>query len=251
MVGDGILGPDALELRERERYNEYLIEETSKHLPNAFDLGWKKNFLHVFGAKPLLWFVPVKNSIGDGWAWETSEAWKEAQRELQDRRRREMEAERERMRRAGWGDDVGEPVVANGAPPNGGYNPYNGWTRQSVTGVPSPGEKGRSKAARILGAREEEFSHGLGGSRYSPKVTMANKEIAARAQDSKKKKVVMSRDEISEDDTDAYDNSSDEQDEEADGKRKNGESSKSAAARSNSTPDALNRKAVDTWSEGW
>ncbi|KAK6527991.1 palmitoyltransferase for Vac8p [Arthrobotrys megalospora] len=245
--GDGVMGPTALEMRERERYNEYLIEETSKEMPNAFDLGWKSNFVQVFGTQPALWFVPVRNSLGDGWVWETNQRWKDAQREIQERRRREAAAEQERMRRAGWGgDEIEETAAGNNGYAGSGATP---WTRQAVTGLPSPGEMlGSSKAARILGAREEEFSHGLGGSRYSPKVAMQNKEMNMRMQDLKKnKRQVMSRDELSEEDTDDYDTSSDEA--EFDTRKKNGESSKSAPKVS--TANSLNRKEVDTWSEGW
>lgn len=245
--GDGVMGPTALEMRERERYNEYLIEETSREMPNAFDLGWKSNFIQVFGTQPILWFVPVRNSLGDGWVWETSQRWKDAQREMQERRRREAAAEQERMRRAGWGgDEIEETAACTNGYAGSGATP---WTRQAVTGLPSPGEMlGSSKVARILGAREEEFSHGLGGSRYSPKVAMQNKEMNMRMQDLKKKKrQIMSRDELSEEDTDDYDTSSDEA--EFDTKKKNGESSKSAPKVS--TANSLNRKEVDTWSEGW
>ena len=41
--------------RERERYEDYLDEQDSEKLPNAFDLGWKRNLLHLLGDKPLLW----------------------------------------------------------------------------------------------------------------------------------------------------------------------------------------------------
>ncbi|KAK6543086.1 palmitoyltransferase for Vac8p [Orbilia ellipsospora] len=255
--GSGVMGPQALEMRERDRYNEFLIEVTSSQMPNAFDLGWKKNFVHVFGTQALLWFIPVRNSIGDGWTWETSQRWKDAQREMQERRKRENAAEQERMRRAGWGGDDIEEATPNGPGANNNNNgggPYTGFTRQAVTGLPSPADPGASKVARILGAREEEFSHGLGGSRYSPKVAMANREVTMKMQDLKKKKhLVMSRDELSEDeddDDDEYEDSSDE--EEFDNKKKNGESSKSAAAGPKiSTASSLNRKEVDTWSEGW
>ncbi|KAF3923401.1 hypothetical protein ABW21_db0205906 [Orbilia brochopaga] len=270
--GNGVMTPAALEMRERQRYNEYMIEETAREMPNAFDLGWRRNFLLVFGTAPALWFFPVRNSVGDGWTWETNEAWNHAQREMQERRRREQVAEQERMRRAGWGgDDVGEPVTANGyagGHPQSATSPgYNtaAWTRQAMTGLPSPGEvngnaptAGQSKAARILGAREEEFSHGLGGSRYSPKVAMANREVALRMNDlrKKKKQVVMSRDELSDEDdeddereTDEYDSSSDEADA---GRSRRGEgSSKGARAAPKSTVAALNRQDADNWSEGW
>ncbi|OBT55822.1 hypothetical protein VE04_04434 [Pseudogymnoascus sp. 24MN13] len=43
--------------RARDRYQEYLDEQDSEKLPNAFDLGWRRNF------------------IGDGWSWEPSPKW--------------------------------------------------------------------------------------------------------------------------------------------------------------------------------
>ncbi|KAL8934821.1 MAG: hypothetical protein Q9211_005026 [Gyalolechia sp. 1 TL-2023] len=75
--------------RERERYEEYLDEQDSEKLPNAFDLGWRTNLRHLFGEKPLLWFIPVCNSIGDGWHWEPSQKWLDAREDL--RRRREAQ----------------------------------------------------------------------------------------------------------------------------------------------------------------
>ena len=66
------------EQRERDRYASYLDEQESEKLPNAFDLGWKRNLMHVFGNKPMLWWLPVCNSSGDGWVWETSPKWIEA-----------------------------------------------------------------------------------------------------------------------------------------------------------------------------
>lgn len=81
--------------RERERYASYLDEQDSEKLPNAFDLGWKRNLLHVFGNKPLLWFVPVCNTSGDGWMWEVSSKWTEASAEIA--KQREARAREEAM----------------------------------------------------------------------------------------------------------------------------------------------------------
>lgn len=75
--------------RERERYEEYLDEQDSEKLPNVFDLGWRTNLRHLFGEKPLLCFVPVCNSVGDGWHWGPSQKWLEAREDL--RRRREVQ----------------------------------------------------------------------------------------------------------------------------------------------------------------
>ncbi|KAL8717376.1 MAG: hypothetical protein Q9225_005368 [Loekoesia sp. 1 TL-2023] len=84
--------------RERERYEEYLDEQDSEKLPNAFDLGWKTNLRHLFGEKPLLWFIPVCNSVGDGWHWEPSQKWLDAREDL--KRRREAQWNHDHQ----WGD---------------------------------------------------------------------------------------------------------------------------------------------------
>ena len=78
--------------REHERYSAYLDELDSEKLPNAFNMGWKQNLLHVFGHQPLLWWLPVCNTSGDGWAWDVSPRWLEARDELareREQRRRE------------------------------------------------------------------------------------------------------------------------------------------------------------------
>ena len=68
--------------REQERYDSYLDELDSERLPNAFDLGWKRNLQHVFGDQPLYWFLPVCNTSGDGWQWEVSPKWNEARADV-------------------------------------------------------------------------------------------------------------------------------------------------------------------------
>ncbi|KAL8698964.1 MAG: hypothetical protein Q9201_006277 [Fulgogasparrea decipioides] len=72
--------------RERERYEEYLDEQDSEKLPNAFDLGWKTNLQNLFGEKPLFWFLPFCNSLGDGWHWEPSQKWLEAREDIKCQR---------------------------------------------------------------------------------------------------------------------------------------------------------------------
>jgi len=49
-------------------YNLTTIEHLEKRSrrTNPFDLGWRKNFVEVFGSNPLLWLVPVWTSKGDG-----------------------------------------------------------------------------------------------------------------------------------------------------------------------------------------
>ena len=83
--------------REQERYDAYLDEQDSEKLPNAFNLGWKRNLLHVLGERPLFWFLPVCNTSGDGWMWEVSPKWTEARarvsREREARRRQAQQWE--------------------------------------------------------------------------------------------------------------------------------------------------------------
>lgn len=81
--------------RERERYQEYLDEEDSEKMPRAFDLGWRRNLLHLFGDRPLLWPLPVCTTSGDGWRWEPSPRFLEARERL--RLRREQEASDEQQ----------------------------------------------------------------------------------------------------------------------------------------------------------
>jgi hypothetical protein len=72
--------------REHDRYAAYLDEQDSEKLPNAFDLGWRRNLLHVFGENPLYWFLPICNSTGDGWMWEVSPKWTNARTEIANQR---------------------------------------------------------------------------------------------------------------------------------------------------------------------
>lgn len=81
--------------RERERYQEYLGEEDNERMPSAFDLGWRRNLLHLFGERPLLWPIPVCNTTGDGWRWEPSARFLEARERL--RLRREQDASDEQQ----------------------------------------------------------------------------------------------------------------------------------------------------------
>ena len=64
--------------REHQRWANYLDEQDSEKLPNAFDLGWRRNLTQVFGNRWFYRWLPICNSAGDGWAWETSTEWAEA-----------------------------------------------------------------------------------------------------------------------------------------------------------------------------
>ena len=72
--------------RERDRYEDYLDEQDSEKLPSAFDLGWKRNLVHLFGDRPSLWLLPICNTTGDGWHWEPSPKWLEARNALKKER---------------------------------------------------------------------------------------------------------------------------------------------------------------------
>lgn len=133
--------------RARKRYEEYLDDEDSSKLPNAFDLGWKRNLLHLFGHNPYLWPFPICNTTGDGWNWEPSPKWLEAR----DRVMRERDEQRARERAAGWGgagddddDDDAAPMAWN-PPLAGAGRHYAG--RQNH----QPPNKPLTKADKILG----------------------------------------------------------------------------------------------------
>lgn len=82
--------------RERERYEEYMEDRDSTKMPNAFDLGWKRNLAHLFGPNPWLRWLPVCNTTGDGWRWEVSQEWQHAQEEASRRKEARIQMARER-----------------------------------------------------------------------------------------------------------------------------------------------------------
>ncbi|CAN9453773.1 unnamed protein product [Alternaria alternata] len=98
------------EYRERQqyqdRYDSYLDERDNEMLPNAFDLGWKRNIAHVFGPSPLKWFIPLVTTTGDGWSWEPSPKWLAARERIKREREREEQIQKQRERAAGWGVDT-------------------------------------------------------------------------------------------------------------------------------------------------
>lgn len=78
--------------RERDRYAEYLDDHESSAIPSAFDLGWRRNLSHLFGPSPLLWWLPVCNTTGNGWNWEVSEKWHLAVEDAGKRKERRLQA---------------------------------------------------------------------------------------------------------------------------------------------------------------
>jgi hypothetical protein len=107
---------------EFNRYNNYLLEESSKKLPHAFNLGRSRNFAQVFGGREKwhLWCFPMFTGHGDGWNWETSQEWRDAVEVLKVERDRRLTVQTARERAAGWGYDAAEERTWNNNPnPNG------------------------------------------------------------------------------------------------------------------------------------
>lgn len=104
--------------RERERYEEYLDEQDSEKMPNAFDLGWRRNLIQLFGKNPLLWAFPVCNSIGDGWYWEASSKFLEARGRVQHRRLQERSSQQYQGRENGDSGNAGHSYHRGPGQPN-------------------------------------------------------------------------------------------------------------------------------------
>ncbi|CAK4034330.1 Palmitoyltransferase pfa3 [Lecanosticta acicola] len=122
--------------RERNRYNEYLDEQDSEKLPNAFDMGWKRNLQHVFGENMLFWFLPICNTNGDGWQWEVSPKWTEARERIgKEREQREREE-------AMWDQPTSQPP-----PRNLKWTPGQGFVDQAWN-APSAYINGRQSPAK-------------------------------------------------------------------------------------------------------
>ncbi|KAI3321970.1 palmitoyltransferase PFA3 [Xylariaceae sp. AK1471] len=127
--------------RARKRYEEYMDEQDSEKLPNAFDLGAKRNLLHLFGPRPSLWFFPIITTTGDGWTWEPSPKWIAARERIAN----ERDAQRQRERAAGWGEPETPVVPSYPAQPHGAGRHY------LASPLPPNGRRTPSKADRILG----------------------------------------------------------------------------------------------------
>ena len=138
-------------LRTVRRYEEYMDSEDSGKLPNAFDLGWRRNYAHLFGPSPWLWAIPICNTTGDGWSWEASPEWILAR----DRIRKEREEQRAREVQAGWGAPDSPALIPVSPAPGGAGRHYLS---------PSPSAHGRrtpSKADRVLGRDPNLYSDGV------------------------------------------------------------------------------------------
>lgn len=134
--------------REQERYADYLDEEDSEKLPNAFDLGWKRNLQHLLGAK--FWFLPICNTTGDGWNWEPSKTWVEAREEIRRRREIQWRASEERVNRH-HGSSQEEQ--------NSSERHYLS-TSNGVAVLPAAGRRSPNKVEQILGRPANRYFDG-------------------------------------------------------------------------------------------
>ena len=139
--------------RSRKRYEEYLDEQDSGKLPNAFDLGWRRNLRHLLGPVPWLWMLPICNTTGDGWAWEASPKWVKARDSL--RADREQQVARELN--AGWGgyDADSEPPLITRIDANA-----SGRRHYAPPTPPDSGRRTPSKADRVLGRDPNLYADG-------------------------------------------------------------------------------------------
>ena len=165
--------------RNQDRYDSYLDERDNEMLPNAFDLGWKRN-MDMSLTSPLKWFLPICTTTGDGWLWEPSPKWLATRDRMRREREVEEQAQKQRELAAGWGSD--SPTEADFRRPTRGPN---GWqpaqysqpmprptrrpewqsplrrgeqhqyltTSNGIVRSPKEGRRSPSKADQILGKR--------------------------------------------------------------------------------------------------
>lgn len=155
--GDGQYGPTARtnshttynqmeQSRERERYEAYLDEQDSAKLPNAFDLGWRRNLRHIFGDR--FWLLPICNTKGNGWQWEPSSKWVEAREDI--RRRREGEWKERSHRRTGSSFELGNE--------DDEHDRHYLSTSNGVAVVPAAGRRSPAKASQVLGRSGDGYA---------------------------------------------------------------------------------------------
>ena len=148
--------------RERERYEDYLDEQDSERLPSAFDLGWRRNLRHLFGDKPLLWWVPICNTSGDGRHWEPNPKWVEAREAI----RKEREGRRQED------DDRGSNKYDRRWSASEDSERHYLTTSNGVIDVPGAGTRLPGKADQILGRTDEYFDRNFGDGSPSSRMSM-------------------------------------------------------------------------------
>lgn len=194
-VGDlesGMTAHDALRMtfgeveraRERERYENYLDDQDSEKLPNAFDLGWRRNLRQLFGESPLLWLLPVCNTQGDGWHWEPSPKWlaireqitKTRETQWRNEEQRQRQAERESFRPYQASDEVDD------------RNEFI-TTPACVKAAAKGRKRSLAKANQILGRDSNQYTdenqsdEGRPGSRMSMKTLRRKSSFESQASD--------------------------------------------------------------------
>lgn len=162
--------------REQERYADYLDDEDSEKLPNAFDLGWKRNLQHLFGNK--FWFLPICNTTGDGWNWEPSKKWMEAREEI--RRRRESQWRESEERVNGHRESYEEEQDRS--------ERHYLSTSNGVAVVPNAGRRSPNKANQILGRPangyfDGDFANERPSSRMSMQTLRRRESFSERIRD--------------------------------------------------------------------
>ncbi|TKA23215.1 hypothetical protein B0A50_07608 [Salinomyces thailandicus] len=149
--------------REQDRYQAYLDEVDSEKLPNAFDIGWRRNLQHVFGDRPLLCALPICNTGGDGWQWAINPDWYDARTAVA----REREA-RERED-AYWGPTGNGPFGTPAPPRFEGprrdlqWVPGAGFVNKAPAPPPPPPPRGSSRptSRNAYHARSESSSSNM------------------------------------------------------------------------------------------
>ena len=160
---------DMEQTRERERYEDYLDEKDSEKLPNAFDLGWKRNLKHLFGSRILFWFIPTHTTSGDGWHWEPNPKWVEQREAIRRERERQWQEDEEQGRHERHSKPNGFPQRW---PARGDSERHFLTTSNGVVDVPAYGSRSPAKADHILGRTDEYFDQSLDDSSQSSRMSM-------------------------------------------------------------------------------
>ncbi|KAF6222071.1 hypothetical protein HO133_001157 [Letharia lupina] len=153
--------------RERERYEDYLDEQDSEKLPSAFDLGWRRNLQHLFGDKPLSWWLPICNTSGDGWHWEPNPKWVEAREAIRKEREAQWQEDEERGR-----DGYGDGYYDRRWPAREDSERHYLTTSNGVKDVPGSGIRSSGKADQILGRTDEYFDRSFDDGSPSSRMSM-------------------------------------------------------------------------------
>ena len=164
--------------RERERYEDYLDEQDSDKLPNAFDLGWRRNLLHLFGDRPLLWWLPFCNTSGDGWHWEPNAKWVEAREALRRKRENQWQEELDRGRTERGSPQRVHPGYPQKWPGRDDSDRHYLTTSNGVITVPGSGTRSPNKADLVLGRTDEYFDRSF--DEGSPSSRMSMKTLRRR-----------------------------------------------------------------------